>query len=97
MTTGDFGAQLRQSVQEHLETVARLASEAKVNIAQNVAGLRPAAVSPALPQPPAFSPPPRFNVSFDDAYQVPQAAVSFDDLGSHDIDEGGIPVWEDPA
>ena len=117
--------ELQQSVQASLETIEALARDAKARVGDGIAGIRPALGAPAFPEQsfrePAFaepdfrapqpSPSKRYNVSFDDAYELPAepALVSFDDdpafmsaasatpsfVGS-DVDADGIPVWEDP-
>jgi len=84
----DFEASFEAKLQEHLRAVAAAANDAKEHIRLGVGAQR------SQPQErraePEWAPPPR-----------PQAAVSFDDLSDTavprpEVDDEGIPVWEDP-
>ncbi|HUA08338.1 MAG TPA: hypothetical protein VMA98_03625 [Candidatus Acidoferrales bacterium] len=127
MSSGDFEAELHQSVQDHLALIANAAKAAKARIGATVESL---SGPPEVEEDPVFSaaPPPapsgpRPAVNFDapepdfdtafaaeaaafseaDAFAaepapspLPEGAISFDDLAVENVDEEGIPVWEDP-
>ena len=95
MSNGDFGAELQHSVSEHLEEIQARLAEAKARIADGIAGIAPP--TPDVPADVQFREPDspnepsrRYNVSFDD---VPTG----DAIPGHELDDEGIPVWEDPA
>lgn len=99
MSSGDFASELEQSVQHRLADLADAAAAAKARIGEGIADARPAQVVPR-----------RAAVSFDDHDEMngdemsfssqpqPPAEMSFDDpmIESGEMDEDGIPVWEDP-
>lgn len=109
MSSGDFEAELRASVQDHLALIASAAQAAKARIGAGVESARPAAISAFaddrppdnVPVPPVRSAPavPRSSsvVNFDASEPDfdPAFAGAFEDVGASTGDEG-IPVWEDP-
>jgi hypothetical protein len=121
MSSGDFAAELEQSVQDHLALIATAAQAAKARIGQGVANAQtplPVAEAPAPPEPDGASraalvnfdaPEPDFDPAFAGAYEpgpseadafaeepAPNVAA-FDDFAIGNVDDDGIPVWEDPA
>jgi hypothetical protein len=121
MSSGDFAAELRQSVQDHIALVQTAAKAAKARIGQAI----PAAEEPiAAPLPPMYEEPPASrddtprpavnffaeepafdrmpaeDPSFASALDappdpLPEGAISFDDEFASNVDDEGIPVWED--
>jgi len=127
MSSGEFEAELHQSVQDHLALIANAAKAAKARIGATVENLsgppepepEPVFSAPPLPEPgaprPAVNfdtPEPDFDAAFAaetaafseaDAFAaepapspLPDGAISFDDLAVENVDDEGIPVWEDP-
>jgi len=109
MSTGDFEAELQQSVKDHLALIATAAKAAKGRIGNAPPFVAPSTARPAVNfDAPESDEDPAFSVqaaafSEADAFAeepapspLPQGAISFDDLAVEGIDEEGIPVWEDP-
>jgi len=112
MSSGDFETELRQSVADNLALIGNAAKAAKARIGQSVAGVKPPAAEPddfAGPRPAVNfdaeerSYPdelPGEGSVFDqtpDQNELPEGAISFDSFDSGDVDDDGIPVWEDPV
>jgi hypothetical protein len=104
MSTGDFEAELRQSVNDNLAFIANAASAAKARIGEEIpTGSSPAPVagppSEARPAVDFSVPEPDFDPAFatEPAPEpLPDGAMQFDDLTLEGVDDEGIPVWEDP-
>jgi hypothetical protein len=97
MSTGDFEAQVRQSVADHLALIATAATAAKGRIVKSVELLQaplpaPAAVSFDEVASPS-TPRPAVNFSAEEPAFAEESAFS-DDF-SVSADDDGIPVWED--
>ncbi len=107
MSTGDFEANLRQSVQDHLAAIRDAASAAKARIGQGTApgrqlpaepssfvgaGLRPAVNFDA--EEPAYH---DQGSAFDTGGpgSLPEGAIAFEHLAFEGGDDESIPVWED--
>lgn len=104
MSTGDFAAELEQSVQTHVDEIRLMAAQAKARIGESVAAHAPA------PAPQTFEEEPAVRrgaaVAFDDVPDFSGGAVNFDapddpifldppsEAGAN-VDDDGIPVWED--
>jgi hypothetical protein len=102
MSTGDFAAELRQSVQEHLALIRTAAKAAKGRIGQSVENMHVPVPAPAAAQPPP-RPRPAVNFDFEEPeFEVaapaplPEGAILVDDFAIAGVDDDGIPVWEDP-
>ncbi|HEY5341358.1 MAG TPA: hypothetical protein VIK27_10050 [Candidatus Aquilonibacter sp.] len=106
MSTADFEAQLRQSVQDHVALIQAAAKAAKARIVQSAQAL--AMPSETFEPSPAPEPrAPRAAVNFDveePAFEVAlrgeapafdDSPIAFDDLAVENVDDEGIPVWED--
>jgi hypothetical protein len=125
MSNGDFEAELKASVQDHLALIATAAKAAKVQITAGVTRLAPAAAAEPAPirEPAAFqdptpssrsivnfdAPEPDFDPAFSSAFAteadafaeepapLPPPEPAFDDFSNMgNVDDEGIPVWEDP-
>ena len=123
MSSGDFAAELRQSVQDHIALVHTAATAAKARIGQSIpkAAADPAPMPPPMVEESAFHSDdvPRPAVDFfadepdyaaeeapveDPAFEsaidgppepLPDGAISFDDDFASNVDDEGIPVWEE--
>ena len=69
MSTGDFEAELQQSVHDHLALIAAAAKAAKGRIGTSVKSLRASEPAPVLEDPPVITPSPA---------RQPRPAVNFD-------------------
>ncbi len=112
MTSAEFEAQLRQSVADHVALVHAAAKAAKARIGTSIPDRmlpEPAfAPAPEPVRPPNVNRPavdffaeealPEVPVASleEPAAPLPDAPISFDDFGGGNVDDEGIPVWEDP-
>ena len=102
---------MRQSVADRIALIATAATAAKGRIVKSVEAIRkPEEPSPLVdfgggPRPavdfgadePAFTEEPAFaEAAFAEPSPLPQGAIAFDDLAIENVDDEGIPVWEDP-
>jgi hypothetical protein len=111
MSSGDFEAQVHQSVADDLALIATAAAAAKSRIVKSVEQLHaseppkpvvefggaPQAAVDFAAQEPAFPEEPVFpeEAAFAES-RLPEGAIAFDDLAVESVDDEGIPVWEDP-
>jgi hypothetical protein len=97
MSSGDFEAQLQQSVQGHVALIQAAAQAAKTRIVQSVETL--VQPQPAFePAPPASQAPPRPRAAVNFDVEEPafdDTPIAFDGLSAQNVDDEGIPVWED--
>jgi hypothetical protein len=97
MSSGDFEAELEQSVQDHLAFIANAANAAKARIGEAIdSESAPASKAPQSDPKPAVdfsTPEPDFDAAFA-AGSDPTTAEA--DLAVEGVDDEGIPVWEDP-
>ena len=99
---------MRQSVTDHLALIATAGAAAKSRIVKSVEYVQgPPEADEAVTPAAAFDEPPRpavdfgaqepaFNEEAAFASPLPEGAIAYEDLAVENVDDEGIPVWEDP-